>query len=86
MPTLKKFFGVYYSHFHTGKPNVHFSANFLYENSGDYYLSIDGETPSYNAYFSDLTFWATFGGNMGVATTHNHYSLGLPNPTKKLAH
>ena len=29
---------------------------------------------SYDAYFSVLIFWATFGGKMGVATTH------APNP------
>ena len=42
--------------------------------------------PSYDAYLSLLIFWATFGGKMGVATTRAPYSLGPPNPMKKLAH
>ena len=41
---------------------------------------------SYDAYFSFLIFWATFGGKMGVGTTCAPFSLGPPNPTKKLAH
>ena len=45
-------------------------------------------TPSYNAYFSFLISWATFGigGKMGVAITRAHNSQGSPNPAKKLAH
>ena len=42
--------------------------------------------PSYDAYFSVLIFWATFGGKIGVATTHAPYGLGPSNLTKKLAH
>ena len=41
---------------------------------------------SYNAYFSVLIFWATFGGKMGVATTRAPNGLGPPHPTKKLDH
>ena len=41
---------------------------------------------SYDAYFSVLIFCATFGEKMGVATTHAPNDLGVPNPTKKLAH
>ena len=41
---------------------------------------------SYEAYFSVLIVWATFGGKMGVANTRAPYGLGPPNPTKKLAH
>ena len=37
---------------------------------------------SYDAYFSVLNFWATFGGKMGMRAS---YGLGPPNPTKKLA-
>ena len=41
---------------------------------------------SYDAYFSVLFFWATYGGKMGVATTHAPNGLLPPNLTKKLAH
>ena len=42
--------------------------------------------PNYDTYFSFLMFLATFGMKMGKATTHTLYGLGLPNPTKNLAH
>ena len=41
---------------------------------------------SYDAYFSFLIFWATFGGKMGVATTRTPNGPWPPCPTKKLAH
>ena len=43
---------------------------------------------SYDAYFSFLFFWATFGGKMGVAITATRApdGLGSPNLTKKFAH
>ena len=37
---------------------------------------------SYDACFSFLIFWDTFGGKMGVATTRATYGLGPQNPTK----
>ena len=40
---------------------------------------------SYEAYFSVLIFWATFGGKMGVATTRAPNGLGPLKTTKKLA-
>ena len=41
--------------------------------------------PRYNAYFSFLIFWVTFGGEMGVATTPAPIGPGSSNPAKKLA-
>ena len=40
---------------------------------------------SYDAYFSFLIFWATFGRKMGMATTHALMVQGPSDPTKKLA-
>ena len=40
---------------------------------------------SYDAYFSFLIFWATFGGKMGVAIMRAPNGLGPPNLTKKFA-
>ena len=40
----------------------------------------------YDAYFSVLIFWATFGGKVGVATTRALNGLRPPNQTKTLAH
>ena len=41
---------------------------------------------SYDAYFSILIFTATFGVQMGVATTLAPNGLGPPESTKKVAH
>ena len=41
--------------------------------------------PRYNAYFWFSIFWATFGGEMGVATICTSNGLGSPNPAKNLA-
>ena len=41
--------------------------------------------PSYDAYFSLLIFWVTFGVKMGVVTTRAPSGRGSPNPAKKLA-
>ena len=41
---------------------------------------------SYDAYFSFLISWATFGGKMGVVTMRAPNGLGPLNSTKKLTH
>ena len=40
---------------------------------------------SYDAFFSLLIFWATFGGKLNVVTTRAPNGLGPPETTKKLA-
>ena len=40
-----------------------------------YHLSIEHKNSRYGAYFIFFSFWATFGGKMGVATMRSHVGL-----------